>query len=931
MTSTRNSNAPDLSDAFCVPCEVPGPPIGDHRPDQTQGQDEAQSERDALERLRTRASRALDSGRFDLTDELMDGVAGHEVELAQLVENLRIYQAELQIQNEELQDSQRQSQDALARFSTFFNNLPLAGLVIDRQGLIKEANQRARTLFGLSDRLGNRQFFARLIKESRRGEVIHAWSHLSGEQTREFLEVGFQSQDRAAFIGDLHLCKLPERLGEAPCYICVVIDRTEAVRQRRALADTTERLRESQEGYRVLAQFSTDWDYWLGPDGRYRYVSPACERLTGYPAEAFLDDPELLARLIHPDDLERWQHHLDETLADDVEDIDTLEFRLLAADGQTHWIEHLCRPVKSEDGRFLGRRGANRDITERKRIAKAMERSEHFLNATGEIAKVGGWEMDVATEVVRWTDMTYRIHDLSPSDAPPLGKALDFFHPADRKRLKHRLDRAVKHGEPYDLQLRMTTAKGREIWVQTTCQPLLEADRVTKLQGTIQDISHLKRSEVQLEFLAHHDPLTGLANRSLFRARLEQCLQRAGRKGTHVGLLFLDLDRFKYVNDSLGHSVGDQLLEQVAAALATQVRTSDTIARLGGDEFVLIMDDFVNPRLAAKFARRLLSVLNQPFQTETRELHITASIGISIFPEDGSDMETLLRHADIAMYRAKESGRNCFNFYESSMSIGAAERLRLEQELRGALARNEMTLHYQPQVAFSDGSLRGVEALCRWEHPRLGLVAPDLFIPVAEDSGLIGDLSAWVLEQACQQLIAWDAAGLRVPRVAVNLPMREIERIDLVNRVKRTLERTGLAPDRLELEVTESMIMRRLEIAIATLGALRELGVVLALDDFGTGHSSLTSLKQLPLNRLKMDKSFVDKLGTNPEDDAIARAVIALGRSLGLGVIAEGIETRTQHDFLHDEYCDEGQGYLYGRPLAADAFLEAWSLTQGRG
>ena len=758
-----------------------------------------ETEAAAVERLRERAAQALDSGRFDLANELLAGIDGQEIQLAKLVENLRIYQAELEIQTEELQRSQRHAQDALARFSAFFNNLPLAGLVIDRQGLIKETNQRANALFGLRDRPGHQHFFARLIADTDRGEVIHAWSSLAGDQPRELAELHFQTLEGDRFIGDLHLAKLPGILDDAPTYICAVLDRTESTHQRRALADTTERLR----------------------------------------------------------------------------------------------------------------------------------RSESFLNATGEIAKVGGWEMDTSTGQVRWTDMTYRIHDLPLSEDPPLALALGFLHPDDRQLLEHRIERAIARAEPYDLQLRMTTAAGREIWVQVTCQPICDNDRVTKLQGTIQDISHLKRSEEQLAFLAHHDPLTGLANRSLFRARLELCLQRAARNGTHVALLFLDLDRFKYVNDSLGHSVGDQLLERVAAALAAQVRSSDTIARLGGDEFVVIMDDVGKPRFAARFARRLLGMLDQPFATETRELYITASIGISIYPEDGADMDTLLRHADIAMYRAKENGRNGFSFFEPAMSAGAAERLRLEHELRGALARNEMLLHYQPQIALSDCSLRGVEALCRWQHPRLGLVTPDHFIPVAEDSGLIGELTAWVLEQACRQLILWDQVGFRVPRLAVNLPMREIERTDLVNRVRRTLERTGLAPDRLELEVTESMIMRRPDAAISTLDALRALGVILALDDFGTGHSSLAYLKRLPVNRIKMDKSFVKRLGEDRDDEAIARAVIALGRSIGLGVIAEGIETRTQHDFLRDEFCDEGQGYLYGRPLAAGVFMESWSMMEG--
>jgi diguanylate cyclase (GGDEF)-like protein len=441
---------------------------------------------------------------------------------------------------------------------------------------------------------------------------------------------------------------------------------------------------------------------------------------------------------------------------------------------------------------------------------------------------------------------------------------------------------------------------------------------LTHYVGVFRDITHLKRSEEKLAYLAHHDALTGLPNRTLFQARLEQCLQRAARYQRQVGLVFLDLDRFKTVNDTLGHPVGDALLKQVATVLAKQVREADTIARLGGDEFVIILDDIPALRFAANFVERLLTVFAQPFLVEGHELFVTASIGVSVYPQDGEEIDALVRHADVAMYQTKNSGRNGFSFFSATMTEGATERLRLEHDLHGALQRHEFVLHYQPQFSLETRQLMGVEALCRWNHPTLGLVPPNQFIPIAEDVGLIDRLGAWVLEESCRQMIAWDHAGFRVPRLAVNLSVRELERTNLVDEITDILQRTGITPDRLELEVTESMIMRNPEVGIQTLAALRELGVTLAVDDFGTGYSSLAYLKRLPLNRLKIDRSFVEKLTQDPNDDAIVRAILALGRSLGLETLAEGIETLAQVDFLVAEGCVEGQGYLFSRPLPPD-------------
>ncbi|NCC29286.1 MAG: bifunctional diguanylate cyclase/phosphodiesterase [Gammaproteobacteria bacterium] len=731
------------------------------------------------EELRGRALLALRQGRFDLAEKLL---AGKDVDQATLVESLRIYQAELEIQNEELQRSYHQTQGALSRFMAFFDSLPMPELVVDGQGLVKEANEEARRLFGLRDTVYHQYFFVRLIEEPDRGAAIHALSHLRPDQPIDLREVRFRTKLNEVFIGDLHMAALPTEEDEGRRVLCAVVDRTEATRQREAL-------RESRERYRIIAEFSSNWEYWIGPDAHYRYVSPACTRLTGYPSAAFVADPELFSRLIHPDDRHLWEHHLRTHLGNQSGGIAPLEMRILHWDGHEYWIEHTCTPVFGESGDFLGRRGVNRDITE------------------------------------------------------------------------------------------------------------------------------LKRSREQLHFLAQHDALTGLPNRSLFRQRLEEAIPRTTRRGAEMAILFLDLDRFKVVNDTLGHPVGDVLLKQVGTRLSQAVRASDTVARLGGDEFVVISEDVREPNDAAILARRLLDLFTVPFDVEGRELFLGLSIGISIYPLDGADTDTLIRHADIAMYRAKAAGRNGYSFFEPAMSEGAAERLRLEQELRNALPHDELLLEYQPQVGLLDGALHGVEVLCRWDHPRLGLLSPAQFLPLANDIGLIDQVDLWVLTESCRQLAAWDRDGFSVPRLAVNLSVHKIRSSEVVEQIQALLALTGIDPRRLELELLEASIVERPASAIANLEALGRMGIGLAVDDFGTGCSSLVCMQRLAIRRLKIDRSFIDRLATSADDAAIVRAVIGLAHSLGLSVIAEGVETAEQAELLVREGCNEAQGYYFGKAV----------------
>jgi diguanylate cyclase (GGDEF)-like protein len=437
-------------------------------------------------------------------------------------------------------------------------------------------------------------------------------------------------------------------------------------------------------------------------------------------------------------------------------------------------------------------------------------------------------------------------------------------------------------------------------------------------------------AEARLRRLAYYDSLTGLPNRELFRTRVAQAVGLARRHGRGAAVLFLDLDNFKRINDTLGHSVGDELLRTMAARLASCLRASDAVtrpagvddpdgpARLGGDEFTVLLSELAAPEDAARVAQRIQESLSRPMQLVSHEVIVTPSIGIAVFPQDGEDVETLLRNADLAMYYAKRAGRNLFQYYAPSMNEAALRRLTMETMLRQALARGELSLHYQPQIDLVSGELSGLEALLRWESPDLGPVAPADFIPVAEDSGLIVAIGEWVLRTACAQARDWLDAGLWLPRVAVNVSVMQFVQRGFPQTVARVLAETGLAASVLELELTESLLMKDSEDAAETLRALKALGVQLAVDDFGTGYSSLSRLKDFPIDRLKIDKSFVQAVNASAGDGAIVSAAIAMAEGMNLKVVAEGVETVSQLAFLRQRQCDEGQGYYWSRPLPSD-------------
>jgi diguanylate cyclase (GGDEF)-like protein/PAS domain S-box-containing protein len=475
----------------------------------------------------------------------------------------------------------------------------------------------------------------------------------------------------------------------------------------------------------------------------------------------------------------------------------------------------------------------------------------------------------------------------------------------------------AQNGAPHEFLFRRKD--GATVWVKATVAAMHMADDGEGTVSVVEDIAQRKRFEEDLVRMANYDALTGLANRSLLLIRLEHAIAGARRQQRTAAILFLDLDRFKTINDSLGHDAGDRVLIEVSRRLQRVLRETDTVARLGGDEFVVFLSDLNDETPAATLSRNILDTLSRPMLVHSHEVSLSCSIGISVFPQDGAEAKLLLKNADAAMYQAKALGRCNYQYYSPEMNARTLDRLTLENALRHAIERRELVVLYQPQFSLDSGDMTGVEALLRWRPHGRDMVGPDVFIPIAEECGLIVPIGEWVLRTACAQQAAWQRAGLRSVQVAVNLSARQFRQAGLEAMVAQALADAGCDAGCLELEITESVLMDRPDSAAETLRHLNDMGVRVAIDDFGTGYSSLAYLKRFPIHTLKIDRSFVRDIPASKDDAAIAAAVIALAHSLQLSVVAEGVETAAQRDFLTSLHCDHAQGYLLGKPMAAHA------------
>jgi diguanylate cyclase (GGDEF)-like protein/PAS domain S-box-containing protein len=472
---------------------------------------------------------------------------------------------------------------------------------------------------------------------------------------------------------------------------------------------------------------------------------------------------------------------------------------------------------------------------------------------------------------------------------------------------------------PVSMESRYRRKDGTSLAVEISIGPIA-IDGQQHLLSLVRDISERQQMEEHIRHLAFHDSLTDLPNRAMFGRYISHAIVQAERYRRSLALLFIDLDRFKNINDTLGHEAGDRLLQEMGRRLKACLREGDLIARMGGDEFVVLVEEVADPAYVAHIARKILGALVREYVLDGQVVHITASIGISLYPQDGRDEKALMRFADIAMYRAKEKGKNGFQFFSSQMNEDGFELLTLEAKLRRALERDELVLHYQPKVELGSGRIVGAEALVRWQHPELGLLPPGRFIGLAEESGLIVPMGQWVLREACRQHRAWIEAGLPPLAMAVNLSARQFMEEGLLPDIAQALDDSGMDARRLELEVTESMVMSNPERTVQLLGALKAMGIVIAIDDFGIGYSSLSHLKRFPFDVLKIDQSFVQDVADDPACAAITQAIIAMSKSLGLTLVAEGVETQAQLLFLQRNQCDQIQGYYFSRPLPADAF-----------
>lgn len=500
----------------------------------------------------------------------------------------------------------------------------------------------------------------------------------------------------------------------------------------------------------------------------------------------------------------------------------------------------------------------------------------------------------------------YSIEELQREALPTLGSPEDTFAaeelaPSANGTKKFRTSSVRKDGSTVEMEL--------------AYMPLIINGEITGMHGIARDVTQARNYERRIEHLANHDVLTGLPNRLLLTDRLQHAIDQSRRTGTQTGVLFLDLNRFKQVNDSLGHDLGDLLLEKIATRLKHLVRESDTVARLGGDEFVLVLTDLDSIETMAAVAEKVLEAVSQPIKLAGHELNITTSIGGSVFPKDGHDVATLLKHADLAMYQAKELGSASFRFYDPAMNIKILERLLTESALRRALEKNEFTIYYQPRICTRRRAIIGVEALVRWQHPEKGLIAPADFVPLAEEIGIIGSLGEWVLRSACAQNQAWQEAGLPRIKMAVNLSAQQFRSSAIEKTVASALETSGLDAQYLELEITETSLMQNIDASFETLLHIRNTGVSISIDDFGTGYSSLSHIKRLPVDTLKIDKSFIRDIASDRDDAAIVGATIAMARHMDLRVVAEGVTAPSQVRFLMEHACHEMQGYLFSPPI----------------
>jgi diguanylate cyclase (GGDEF)-like protein/PAS domain S-box-containing protein len=793
-----------------------------------------------------------------------------------------------------------------------------AVVTIDHTGRVLEFNLAAEWTFGYrrEDVLGQELAELLIPPESREAhrKALARWSETgpsagAGTLLGRRIEVEAMRSDGTIFPAELAICRVD--LPGPPLFTACIRDVSQS-------HEAEERLRNAEFRYRTLIErlpLISYVDSSVDPSSKAHYISPQIETVLGYTVEEWRSTPGLFERSIHEDDSER-------VLAERREVYGSgrslrCEYRIRAKSGDVVWLEDQSVLVEPPDGRPPFRQGFAIDITERKRAEDALRRAESRYRTLVE-------QLPLAIYVDRLDQMSSNVYT-SPQIEQMLGYAAEEWesnpqlfvktlHPDDRERVLAAHARTHATGEPLQVEYRLIARDGRVVWVRDEALVIVDEDDAV-LQGYLLDVTAAKEAEEQLRHQAFHDPLTGLANRALFTDRVEHALVVHGQIGEGVAVVFLDLDDFKAVNDTLGHLVGDALLRAVGERLRAALSPSHTVARFGGDEFAILVENEAGGSTAADVAAHLIAELEQPFDVDGREVFVTASVGVAV----GTDAKELFRSADVAMYRAKAAGKSQYVVYAPRMDEDVVGRLELVGDLRRARVDREFVIHYQPTVELESGSIVGVEALLRWQHPVRGLVPPMEFIPLAEETGRIVEVGRWILVEACRQAATWRAElpGAETLTVSVNVSTRQVRRPGLVEDVEHALAESGLPPEALTLEITESVLARRREEMTAILEEVTELGVQLALDDFGTGYSSLSLLQHLPVHTLKIDRSFIRSVELGPERRAFVRAIVDLAHALDLPVVAEGIEVPEQAAELLRLGCRLGQGFYFAKPLEA--------------
>ncbi len=778
----------------------------------------------------------------------------------------------------------------------------LVGVYVLREGHIEYVNPRFAEWFGYQPQelvarslldlvsVADRSRVAEMLDKRERGEMVSAHYEFRA-LTREGHE----------FIAEAYGTRI--ELDGLPAIIGTLLDVTQRYKDREAVQAVVDAVVASPM-VMLRRRVQTGWPV--------QYVSENVERW-GYSVDSLLDGPRWFTTLIHPDDLPQVLAEVERSIHEQRPEF-LLEYRIRSGVGSFLWVEDYCRVQRDGSGAPQWLESLLIDISARKLSDEKLRHAAAVFTSAREGVVITDTSPQIIAVNRAFCDITgYEEHEVlgrNPNIVSSGRQSKEFY----REMWDALLSEGHWQGEVWNRR------KSGEVFPQWHSISAVRDDKgkLTNYVAVFSDISQLKESEAQLERLAHYDPLTALPNRILVQSHLNSAIERARRQHCKVAVLFLDLDGFKRVNDSLGHSVGDELLVLIAGRLRQRIRAEDMFARLGGDEFLLVLEGIGHPEEAAGVAQDLINLLQQPFRVGSgHDLFVGASIGISLFPDDGQEMAELIRCADVAMYQAKESGRNNFKFHTVELTRAAENRQALESRLHRAITAEEFELHYQPQVDVTSGRLLGFEALVRWRPESGEGVSPAVFIPLLEETGLILALGDWVLHEACRQAASWRAAGLPELPVSVNLSPRQFQHLDVVELVQHALQVSGLPGELLELEITEGALMAHNQESQERLAELKALGVQLAVDDFGTGYSSLAYLSRFPIDKLKIDKSFIDGLGQDARADKIVATIIAMGQGLDLLVVAEGVETEVQLALLRGLGCDVVQGYLTGRPLSA--------------